>query len=111
MLFIIGYFASKKIKNIKDYYVGGKKLGYWIVAFLTKATGESAWLLLGLTGLGAIVSISALWVVVGEVIGVSNISRIGIYFDKLDVILPSFLLAIITGVIVSKLTAKNSLSS
>ncbi|MCF6213471.1 MAG: sodium/proline symporter [Flavobacteriaceae bacterium] len=71
ILFLIGYFASKQIKNTKDYYVGGKKLGYWVVAFSARATGESAWLLLGLTGLGAMVGISAFWVVLGEVIGVS----------------------------------------
>jgi len=71
ILFYIGWWSSKKIKDIKDYYVGGKKLGYWVVAFSTRATGESAWLLLGLTGLGAIAGISAFWVVLGEVLGVS----------------------------------------
>lgn len=71
-LFVIGYFASKRIKTIKDYYVGGKKLGYWVVAFSTRATGESAWLLLGLTGMGAMAGVSAFWVVVGEVIGVAG---------------------------------------
>lgn len=68
---MIGYFASKKVKNIKDYYVGGKKLGFWAVAFSSRATGESAWLLLGLTGLGAMVGASAFWVVLGEVVGVA----------------------------------------
>lgn len=71
VLFLIGWFSSRKIKDIKDYYVGGKKLGYWVVAFSTRATGESAWLLLGLTGLGAVAGLSALWVAVGEVLGVS----------------------------------------
>ena len=71
ILFTIGWWSSKKIKDIKDYYVGGKKLGDWVVAFSTRATGESAWLLLGLTGLGAIAGISAFWVVLGEVLGVS----------------------------------------
>jgi len=71
ILFLIGYFASKRIKNTEDYYVGGKKLGFWVVAFSARATGESAWLLLGLTGLGAMVGVSGFWVVVGEVIGVS----------------------------------------
>ena len=71
VLFLIGYWSSKKIKDIKDFYVGGKKLGFWVVAFSVRATGESAWLLLGLTGLGAIAGVSALWVVVGEVLGVS----------------------------------------
>ena len=69
--FFIGYWSSKKIKDIKDYYVGGKKLGFWVVAFSVRATGESAWLLLGLTGLGAVAGISGLWVVFGEVLGVS----------------------------------------
>lgn len=70
VLFLIGILSTKKISNIKDYYVGGKKLGYWVVAFSTRATGESAWLLLGLTGLGAIAGVSAFWVVLGETIGV-----------------------------------------
>ena len=34
-------------------------------------TGESAWLLLGLTGMGYLVGIHALWVVLGEVIGIT----------------------------------------
>ena len=71
ILFGIGIWSSKKIRDIKDYYVGGKKLGFWVVAFSVRATGESAWLLLGLTGLGAMVGVSAFWVVVGEVLGVS----------------------------------------
>lgn len=71
ILFAIGIVASKRIKNIEDYYVGGKKLGYWVVAFSVRATGESGWLLLGLTGLGALAGVSAFWVVVGEVLGVS----------------------------------------
>ena len=70
VLFLIGVFASRKIKGLEDYYVGGKKLGYWVVAFSARATGESAWLLLGLTGLGAMVGVSAFWVVLGELLGV-----------------------------------------
>jgi len=69
-LFLIGIFASRRIHNLRDYFVGGKRMGYWVVAFSARATGESAWLLLGLTGLGAMVGMSAFWVVAGEVIGV-----------------------------------------
>ena len=71
VLFFIGVWSSRKVKDIKDYYVGGKKLGFWVVAFSTRATGESAWLLLGLTGLGAVAGVSGYWVVVGELIGVA----------------------------------------
>lgn len=70
ILFIIGIVASRKIKGLSDFYVGGKNIGYWAVAFSARATGESGWLLLGLTGMGAIAGISAYWVVIGELLGV-----------------------------------------
>jgi len=66
----IGFFASKRVSTISDYYVGGKKLGYWIAALSARSTGESGWLLIGVTGMGAMMGVSALWIVVGEVIGV-----------------------------------------
>ncbi len=56
---------------MSDFYVGGKNIGYWAVAFSARATGESGWLLIGLTGMGAIAGISTYWVVVGEVLGVA----------------------------------------
>ncbi len=71
ILFVIGIVASKRIKNISDFYVGGKKIGYWAVAFSARATGESGWLLIGLTGMGAMAGLSAYWVVIGEVLGVA----------------------------------------
>ena len=70
ILFLIGLLASSKIKGMSDYYVGGKKMGFWAVAFSARATGESGWLLIGLTGMGAIAGYSAYWVVIGELLGV-----------------------------------------
>ena len=70
ILFLIGVVASKRIKNISDYYVGGKKMGFWAVAFSARATGESGWLLIGLTGMGAIAGYAGYWVVAGELLGV-----------------------------------------
>lgn len=58
------------MSGLSDYYVGGKRLGYWVAAFSARASGESAWLYLGLTGLGALVGARALWIVVGECLGV-----------------------------------------
>ncbi len=66
----IGFFASKRVTNITDYFVGGKKLGYWVAALSARSTGESGWLLIGVTGMGALMGVSALWIVVGEVLGV-----------------------------------------
>ena len=71
VLLAIGAVASRRVRTLSDYYVGGKRLGYWVVAFSARASGESAWLYLGLTGLGALVGARALWVVVGEVVGVA----------------------------------------
>jgi len=70
ILFFIGIFASRRVKNMSDFYVGGKNMGFWAVAFSARATGESGWLLIGLTGMGAISGLSTYWVVVGEVLGV-----------------------------------------
>ncbi len=69
-LLVIGYLASKRVQSTRDYFVSGKSLGFFNVAFSARATGESAWLLLGLTGMGYAVGVQAFWVVVGEVLGV-----------------------------------------
>jgi sodium/proline symporter len=66
----IGVVASRRMKDLKDYFAAGKSLGFLSVAFSARATGESAWLLLGLTGMGAAFGVKAFWVVLGEVLGV-----------------------------------------
>ena len=70
ILFGIGLVASRRIRSLKDFYLGGKNLGYWVAAFSARATGESGWLILGVTGMGAMMGVSAFWVVIGEVLGV-----------------------------------------
>ena len=76
---LVGYLATlaalaiwsrKETHSLKGYYLAGKKLPYWVVAFSTNATGESGWLLLGLTGMGYAVGAQAYWVIVGEMIGI-----------------------------------------
>ena len=70
ILFLIGILASRRVKSMSDYYLGGKKMGFWAVAFSARATGESGWLLIGLTGMGAMAGYSAYWIVLGELLGV-----------------------------------------
>jgi sodium/proline symporter len=57
--------------SVSGYFIAGKKLPPWVVAFSTNATGESGWLLLGLTGMGYVAGAQAFWVVAGEVIGIA----------------------------------------
>ncbi len=70
ILVVLGYLASRRINTMEDFVIGGKSLSYWVAAFSAQATGESAWLLLGVTGMGAMLGFSAYWIVIGEAIGV-----------------------------------------
>ncbi|MCH7530155.1 MAG: sodium/proline symporter [Gemmatimonadetes bacterium] len=63
--------ASRESGDLKGYYVAGKRLPSWVIAFSSNATGESAWLLLGLTGMGYAIGVHAFWVILGEVLGVA----------------------------------------
>ncbi len=67
----IGFWASRESGDLKGYYVAGKRLPSWVIAFSSNATGESAWLLLGLTGMGYAIGVHAFWVILGEVLGVA----------------------------------------
>ena len=67
----IGWWASRESRSVAGFYLAGKKLPSWVIAFSSNTTGESGWLLLGLTGMGYLVGFHALWVVLGEVLGVA----------------------------------------
>ncbi|RKJ13106.1 sodium/proline symporter, partial [Butyricicoccus sp. 1XD8-22] len=67
----IGYYFSRKEMEHSDFLIGGGKLPGWVLAFSERATGESAWLLLGYTGFVFMTGFSAIWVAVGIGLGVS----------------------------------------
>jgi sodium/proline symporter len=67
----LALWSRQESQSLEGYFLAGKKLPYWVVAFSTNATGESGWLLLGLTGMGFSVGAQAYWVVIGEVIGIA----------------------------------------
>lgn len=71
ILLLLGVLASRQTKTVEDFYVAGKGLGFWVSAFSSRATGESGWLLLGLTGMGWAVGINAFWVMLGQMAGES----------------------------------------
>jgi sodium/proline symporter len=71
ILLVIGLWGGRESHDVAGYYVAGKKLPSWVIAFSSNSTGESAWLLLGLTGMGYAVGMHALWIVLGEVLGVA----------------------------------------
>ena len=63
--------SSKETHSLSGYFMAGKKLPFWVVAFSANATGESVWLLLGLTGFGYLYGVQTYWIVVGEIIGLT----------------------------------------
>lgn len=67
----LAFWSRSESKSLQGYFLAGKKLPPWVVAFSTSATGESGWLLLGLTGMGYAVGVHAFWVVAGEVTGIA----------------------------------------
>ena len=71
VLIALAIWSRRETDSLSGFFLAGKKLPYWVVAFSTNATGESGWLLLGLTGMGYAVGAQAYWVVVGEVIGIA----------------------------------------
>ncbi|NCF61239.1 MAG: sodium/solute symporter [Gammaproteobacteria bacterium] len=67
----LALWSRKETHSMSGYFIAGKKLPPWVVAFSTNATGESGWLLLGLTGMGYAAGAQAFWVVAGEVVGIA----------------------------------------
>jgi sodium/proline symporter len=69
-LLLIGYLAGRKgVDSVERFYVADRSLGTWVVAFSARATGESGWLLLGVTGMGYLIGAKAFWIVLGELMG------------------------------------------
>jgi sodium/proline symporter len=71
ILAALAVWSRRETHTLSGFYLAGKKLPFWVVAFSTNATGESGWLLLGLSGMGYLVGVQAYWVVLGEVAGIA----------------------------------------
>lgn len=63
------YFARKRMNQV-DFHLGGKKIPGWALALSERATGESAWCLLGLTGFAFASGLSSVWIAIGCVAGI-----------------------------------------
>ncbi|MBT8068040.1 MAG: sodium/proline symporter [Gammaproteobacteria bacterium] len=70
ILAALAVWSRRETHTLAGFYLADKKLPFWVVAFSTNATGESGWLLLGLSGMGYAVGAQAYWVVVGEIVGI-----------------------------------------
>jgi len=70
LLMVKGSLTFKYNKTIADFVLAGRRLGPWLVSFSERASGESAWLLIGLPGLALASGFNAIWPAIGCVAGI-----------------------------------------
>ena len=70
LLMVKGSLTFRFNKTIADYVLAGRRLGPWLVSFSERASGESAWLLIGLPGLALVSGFNAIWPAIGCVAGI-----------------------------------------
>lgn len=66
----VGFYTAHLTRSMKDFALGGNRLGPWVIAFSERASGESAWLILGLPGAALVAGLLELWTVVGCISGI-----------------------------------------
>jgi sodium/proline symporter len=70
IILLVGLVTYKSNKSHFDFFLGGRKVNHWVVAFSERASGESAWLLLGLPGAAYAMGIVEIWTAIGCVWGI-----------------------------------------
>ncbi len=68
LVLVIGAVASRfSSKGLANFFIGGRSMSGLVVAMSAVASGRSAWLLLGFTGMSYTMGLSAMWAAVGYV--------------------------------------------
>ena len=70
IILVVGLITYKSNKSHFDFFLGGRRVNHWVVAFSERASGESAWLLLGLPGAAYAMGIVEVWTAIGCVWGI-----------------------------------------
>src|SRR6056300_279437 len=70
MIILVGVMSNKFVSSQLDFLLAGRKLNPWVVAFSERASGESAWLLLGLPGAAFASGLLEFWTALGCVSGI-----------------------------------------
>ena len=80
VILVVGLLTARLNKTLPDFLLAGRRLGPWVVAFSERASGESGWMLLGLTGLAYATGLGdpsgtklepALWTGLGGIAGIA----------------------------------------
>ncbi len=69
VVIVIGVVAWRRTQDLKDYILGGRRLGRWVTALSAQASDMSGWLLLGLPGYAYAAGMEAGWLLLGLFLG------------------------------------------
>lgn len=67
----VGAFTYRMNRSQEDYLLAGRRLGPFVATFSERASGESAWLLLGLPAAAMTLGIVEVWTALGSVLGIA----------------------------------------
>ncbi len=70
LMIVVGVVSSRYMNTLDDYVLGGRRLGPWVAAISERASGESAWFLLGLPGAAYGLGFTEYWSVIGIACGI-----------------------------------------
>lgn len=70
LMLVVGFAASRYMRSLDDYVLAGRRLGPWVAAISERASGESAWFLLGLPGAAYSLGLVEFWSVIGIGFGI-----------------------------------------
>ncbi|MGB9590096.1 MAG: sodium/proline symporter, partial [Candidatus Hydrothermia bacterium] len=69
VILFVGFLSARRSsRSVADFFLGGRRMGSWVVALSAVASGRSAWLVLGLSGMAYTKGVSAVWACVGYII-------------------------------------------
>ncbi|NNE44231.1 MAG: sodium/proline symporter, partial [Gemmatimonadetes bacterium] len=69
-ILIVGFVTWRRMKSLDDFVLGGRKLSPFAAALSERASGESAWFLLGLPGAAYVAGFAEFWTVIGSSFGI-----------------------------------------
>ena len=97
LIIFVGILSNRFVSSQLDFLLAGRKLGPWVTAFSERASGESAWLLLGLPGAAIAIGYGEFWAVIGITFGIISswfliAEKLRFETEKLDAMtIPDFL--------------------
>ena len=67
---VVGFITWRRMRSLDDFVLGGRRLSPFTAALSERASGESAWFLLGLPGAAYAAGFREFWAVIGIAFGV-----------------------------------------